>query len=149
MTDVALLILRFAGLGLALAHGLSKLTNLAAGNKGFIDGVAKMGLPMPAVFAWAAALSEVVGGLLVLLGLGTRVAAAFCAITMLVAAFGRHHAHDLLLVKMGLLKVPPENLQAWGNPELALMYLLPFVALVLLGGGQFSLERMFKKGGRR
>jgi hypothetical protein len=50
---------------------------------------------------------------------------------------------------MGLLKVPPENLQTWGNPELALMYLLPFVALVLLGGGQYSLERAFRKGGRR
>jgi putative oxidoreductase len=149
MNDFGLLILRFAGLGLALAHGLGKLMNLASGNTGFIESLGRMGLPMPAVFAWAAALSEVVGGLLVFLGLGTRVAAAFCAITMAVAAIGRHHAHDLLLVKMGLLKVPAENLQAWGNPELALMYLVPFVALVLLGGGQFSLERMFKKGSRR
>ena len=149
MNDFGLLILRFAGLGLALAHGLGKLMNLASGNTGFIDSLGRMGLPWPGVFAWAAALSEVVGGLLVFLGLGTRVAAAFCAITMAVAALGRHHAHDLLLVKMGLLKVPPENLQAWGNPELALMYLLPFLALVLLGGGQFSLERVFRKGGRR
>jgi putative oxidoreductase len=149
MNDVALLLLRFAGLGLALGHGLGKLMNLAAGNTGFIEGVAKMGLPMPGLFGWAAAISEVVGGLLVFFGLGTRVAAAFCAITMAVAALGRHHAHDQLLVKVHLLKVPPENLQAWGNPELALMYLLPFAALVLLGGGQYALERMFRKGGRR
>lgn len=149
MNDFGLLVLRLAGLGLALAHGLGKLLNLAAGNTGFIDSVGRMGFPMPGVFAWAAALSEVVGGLLVFLGLGTRVAAAFCAITMAVAALGRHHAHDLLLVKLGLLKVPPENLQAWGNPELALLYVLPFVALVLLGGGQYALERLFKKGGRR
>jgi putative oxidoreductase len=148
MTDFALLVLRFAGLGLALAHGLGKITALASGNTAFIAGVASMGLPFPGVFAWAAALSEVVGGLLVFLGVGTRVAAAFCAVTMIVAALGRHHAHDLLLVKLGLLQVPVENLKAWGNPELALMYLLPFLALTLLGGGQFSLERAFKKGRR-
>ncbi len=148
MTDLALFLLRLAGLGLALAHGLGKVTALASGSTAFVDGVAQLGLPWPGAFAWAAALAELIGGLLVFLGFGTRVAAAFCAVTMVVAAFARHHAHDLLLLKLGLLQAPAEHVKAWGNPELALVYLLAFLALTLLGGGQFALERAFKKGRR-
>lgn len=147
--DFALLILRMAGLGLATAHGWAKLTRLAGGDTRFAESLGAMGFPVPLAFAWAAALSEAVGGLLVTVGLGTRVAAAFCAITMSVAALSRHHAHDLLLVKLRLLEVPAEKLGAWGSPELALIYLLPFLALLLLGGGGLALERMFGRRRRR
>lgn len=148
MLDVALLVLRFAGLYLALGHGLGKLTALASGQTRFISSVAQLGLPLPGAFAWAAALSEVVGGLLVFLGLGTRAAAAFCAVTMVVAAFGRHHAHFHLLNALGVSRIAPETLKAWGNPELSLVYLLIFFALASLGGGRFALERAFRKGRR-
>ena len=139
--DVALLVLRFAGLGLAIFHGWGKLSGLLGGTSRFAEGVAAMGFPMPVVFAWAAALSEVVGGLLVFLGFGTRIAAAFCAVTMLVAAFTRHHAYDQLLWKLGLMEVPPEAAKAWGSPELALVYAMAFVTLVLAGAGRLSLDR--------
>ena len=53
--DIGLLILRLAGLYLALSHGLGKVTSLASGQgAGFIKATADMGFPMPAVFAWAA-----------------------------------------------------------------------------------------------
>jgi putative oxidoreductase len=141
MVDVGLLVLRFAGLGLAIFHGWGKLSGLLAGTSRFAEGVAAMGFPMPVVFAWAAALSEVVGGLLVFLGFGTRIAAAFCAITVAVAAFGRHHAHHYLLGKLGLMTITPEQEKAWGNPELALVYMLAFVTLALAGAGRLSLDR--------
>jgi putative oxidoreductase len=145
--DFALLILRLCGLGLALFHGWGKLHRLLSGDAGFADGLARMGFPAPLVFSWAAALAETVGGVLVTLGLFTRVAAAFCAVTMVVAAFVRHHALDLLFVRLGLMQVPPERVTAWGNPELALVYLAVFVALALAGAGAFSVDGM--RGGRR
>ena len=146
--DVGLLLLRLAGFGLAYAHGWGKLVRLLGGDTGFADSVAKIGLPMPLVFAWAAALTESVGGFLVLLGLGTRVAAALCGFTMLVAAMGTHHAHHQALIKLGLASFPPETVKSWGNPELALVYLLPFLALALMGGGRFALERLARRGKR-
>jgi putative oxidoreductase len=145
--DFALLLLRMAGVYLCVAHGWGKLMRLLSGDARFADALTGMGLPMPAALAWAAALSEVVGGLLVAVGLFTRVAASLCAMTMFVAAFVRHHAHDLILWKVGLLKVPAERLEAWGSPELAVVYLLIFLALALAGGGGLALDRML--GGRR
>jgi putative oxidoreductase len=145
--DFALLVLRLAGLGLAIFHGWGKLSRLVGGDHGFADGLERMGLPAPLLFAWAAALAETLGGVLVTLGLFTRVAAAFCAITMVVAAFVRHHALDLLFVRLGLMEVPPERLTAWGNPELALVYLIVFLALALAGGGGLSVDGL--RAGRR
>ncbi len=147
--DVALLVLRLAGVGLSVAHGIPKLARMLGGNLGFVDSVARLGLPFPAVFAWAAALSESVGGLLLAVGLGTRLMAALCACTMAVAAFLRHHAHDYLWIQLGLIQVEPATVEKWGDPELALVYLLAFLALCLLGGGRFALERAFRRGGGR
>jgi putative oxidoreductase len=145
--DFALLVLRLAGLGLALFHGWGKLARLAGGDHRFADGLAQMGFPLPLFFAWAAALAETLGGTLVTLGLFTRVAASFCAVTLLVAAVVRHHALDQLFVRLGLMEVPPERLTAWGNPELALVYLAVFLAVALIGAGAISVDGM--RSGRR
>ncbi len=56
----------------------------------FVEDVAEMGFPAPRFFAWCAALSEFVGGILLALGLLTRPAAFFNAITTFVAAFIFH-----------------------------------------------------------
>ena len=145
--DLALLVLRLCGLGLALFHGWGKLAALLAGNDRFVQSVGQLGFPAPIVFAWGAAVAETLGGTLVTLGLFTRVAAALCAVTMFVAAFVRHHALDQLFVRVGLMEVPPERLAAWGNPELALTYLAVFLAVALAGAGSLSVDGM--RGGRR
>ncbi len=146
--DLGLLILRLAGGGLALAHGWGKVVALAAGQgERLVAGVTSLGFPAPGLFAWAAALAEFAGGLCVMIGLGTRVAAAFAAFTMTVAAFGQHKAHLQLLGKLGLLQVGPDMLKQWGNPELALVYLAAFLAVALLGPGRFALDAMI--GGRK
>src|SRR5262245_59423399 len=101
--DLGLLILRLAGGGLALAHGWGKVVALAAGQgERLVAGVAELGFPAPGLFAWAAGLAEFAGGLLVVIGLATRVSAVFAAFTMFVAAFGRHKAHLHLLGLLGV-----------------------------------------------
>jgi putative oxidoreductase len=141
--DIALLVLRSTGLLLALGHGWGKVVSLSTGGGDrFIQGVAGMGFPLPVLFAWAAALAELVGGLCVALGLGTRVAAGFAAFTMAVAAFVRHKAHARLLVWAGLASASDETLKAWGNPELALVYLAIFASIALAGGGRLALDSL-------
>lgn len=139
-TDYALLILRISGLFLAIMHGWGKIYALSTGAEGFIDGVARMGFPFPVVFAWAAALSEFLGGLLVAAGLFTRGAAFFAACTMATAAFVRHRAVMHLLAWVGLASPGEEALRQAGDPERALLFLLIMVALIILGGGRLSLE---------
>ena len=92
------------------------------------------------MFAWAAALSELGGGLLVAAGLFTRWAAAFAAFTMFVAGFIRHRALSQLLSWLGIAPVSEETAKAWGNPELAIVYCAVCVAVALLGPGLFSVD---------
>ncbi len=119
--DAGLLMLRLGLFAmLALGHGLGKLPV----SQGFIDNTAGMGFPLPTLFAWAAALSEFVGALLLVLGLMTRPAAAFVAVTMLVA-FALAHGFALT---------------GEGSGELAFVYLVGAVTLLLTGPGRFSVD---------
>ena len=135
---------------MAVYHGWGKVLALSTGKgAGLIAGVGELGFPTPVVFAWASALAEFVGGLCVALGLGTRVAAAFVASTMFVAAFLRHHAHGHLLHALGVAPVSDEVRKGWGNPELALVYLLVFVSIALLGPGRLAIDARFGRKGRK
>lgn len=81
------------GLGISFAyHGAQKVFGVFGGNgmEGFIGFVSSLGVPFPEFFAWAAALSEFAGGILLVLGLLTNYAAFFLVITMMVAFFGAH-----------------------------------------------------------
>lgn len=150
MRDTGLLLLRLSGLYMALAHGWGKVSALASGKgSGFVDGVAALGFPLPQVFAWAAALSEFIGGLALAAGLFTRWSAATLAVTMIVAAFARHRALQQGLAVVGLHGATEETRKAWGSPELALIYLLCTCGPLLLGPGRFSLDHLWRGKGRR
>lgn len=125
LCDIGLLWLRvLMGLGIAY-HGYGKI--FGGGLEGFAQGVAGMGLPFPELMAWAAALSEFAGGILVAAGLFGRIAAFFVFATMTVAVFVAHAAD-------------PFNVK-----ELALAYWTMSGAVILLGTGRFSLDRMLCK----
>jgi putative oxidoreductase len=144
--DLALLLLRLTGFGLAYAHGWPKVQALVGGQTRFIEGVANLGFPMATFFAWAAALAELGGGLFIALGFFTRLVAPFSACVVFVAAFFRHHAFQQLLGRLGLAQLSEETLKQWGNPELALVYLACFLAILLLGPGRLSLDHLFRGG---
>lgn len=122
--DAGLAVLRaFAGTSLALAHGLGKMPP----SEKFVGGVSSLGFPAPELFAWAAGLAELVGGLLVAIGLCTRPAAAMAGFTMLVAAFGQHASDP------------------FARKELALLYLSSMLCLLLVGSGRFGLDALIRR----
>lgn len=124
LADFALLLLRATfGAGLALGHGLGKLPV----SDDFVKGVADLGFPVPAVFAWAAALSESVGGILLALGLLTRPAAFFILCTM-GTAFFVVHADDPFLTK-----------------ERAMLYGAVALAFLLAGAGRYSVDALLRR----
>jgi putative oxidoreductase len=126
LQSIGLLWLRvLMGAGIA-THGYGKI--FGGRMDKFAEGIAEMGLPLPEVAAWAAALSEFAGGIFVAIGLGTRIAAFFIFATMSVAAFIRH-APDPFNVK-----------------ELALAYWTMAGALIVTGAGPLSLDALI---GRR
>jgi putative oxidoreductase len=148
--NIGLLLLRFTGLYLAFGHGHMKIGSLMHGEaQRFIDAVAAMGFPQPVLFAWLAACAEFMGGILVFVGFITRVAAAFAAIDLLVAAIAAHHAHLQLLNALGIYSAPPDQLKNWGNPELAIIYGLAMLCLVFCGPGRISIDGWLRRRGGR
>ena len=118
--DLAPLFLRVAVGAAGIYHGHGKLFG---GMSHFEEVVAGLHLPAPALLAWAAALSEFVGGILIVLGLLTRWAALFLGITMAVAVF-RVHLHD-----------------GFRELEYPMVLLAACLSLVLTGGGWLSFDR--------
>ena len=119
--DCGLLLLRlWLGLSLLLLHGSTKLANFSAMSEKFGD---PLGIGSKASLSLAV-FGEVVGSILVILGLFTRLGALSCMITMGVAFLLVHKLH---------LKGP-------GNGELAFIYLAGFMAIFLAGPGRFALD---------
>jgi len=128
--DFGLLILRVGtGAIIAYAHGFSKVySNGSLGpSTDFVGSVRSIGFPAPTAFAWMAALTEFLGGILLALGLMTRPVALALAFNMGVAAFVVHGS-DKLAVK-----------------EMALLYLFAFQVFIFTGAGRYSVDKFFRK----
>lgn len=121
--DAGKLVLRLVLGILVLFHGIGKLT----GGMAFVSGVvAKAGLP--GVFAYAVLLGEILGPVLVILGVWSRIGALLIVLNMLFAV-GFVHTGQLV----GL------NAQGGYGLELQAMYLFGAVAVALLGAGRLGL----------
>jgi putative oxidoreductase len=97
----------------------------------FVNLVARLGFPYPTVFAVLSALAESVAALMVALGIYTRVAAAIIVINMAVAF--------------------DNEASQWttgGTPEMPGLYLVVAIALVMLGGGGFAVDGLWRRGRR-
>jgi putative oxidoreductase len=113
----------FTGLSLALTHGIGKIPP----SEGLIETTGSLGFPMPVFFAWAAGLSEFLGGILLALGFLTRVSSFFIAFTMLTAILGVHGADP------------------YAKKELAFVYFFIATAFMLNGAGDWSIDRFLRK----
>jgi putative oxidoreductase len=113
--------------GLLMIHnGLSKLADV----QGFADNVISViGLPNPVFFTYCAAYVEIVGAILLSLGLLTRLNAAALLFTMLVAIYFH-------------LKTDGFKIASF---ETASLYALSFLFLLINGGGAFSVDALIVK----
>lgn len=121
MRDLALLLMRLGfGLSMIFAHGYPKLINLLDGNSDFLGNPIGVGGTITVILA---ILVEVVFAALVVIGFKTRIA-SIPLILIMALAFFIIHATDPFKVK-----------------ELALMYLIGFASIALLGPGKYSIDR--------
>jgi putative oxidoreductase len=119
MKDFGLLLLRVGSSVLMLTHGTPKLLQIIEGNFAFGN---PLGIgEAPSLFL--AAIAEFVCPILVIIGFKTRWATVPIILTMLVAAI-IVHASDPFTVK-----------------EKALIFLVSFTSILLLGPGKYSLDR--------
>jgi putative oxidoreductase len=122
--DFALLLLRLGfGGSMAMLHGWGKLESFSEKSGSFPD-------PLGVGASISLALTvgaEFGAGLMIAVGLFTRLASAPIAFTMAMACFVIHAGDPM------------------AKRELSFLYLIGFVVIALLGAGKFSLDRAVRK----
>jgi putative oxidoreductase len=129
--SLGLLVLRlWIGFAMLLNHGVEKLQNFSDTAPHFPD---PLGIGHPASLGLAV-FAEFFVSLFVIFGLVTRWSALVLAIDMAVAFVAVHKG----------------ALSGQGSGELAFLYLMGYVTLLLAGPGRFSVDKvLFGKGGSR
>lgn len=119
LSHIGLAVLRIAPSLMMLSHGYPKFRKLIAGDFQFGDPIG-IG-PGPSLFLTV--IGEFICPILIIIGFKTKLATIPPIITMLVAAFVVH------------LSDP------FGKKEKALLFLVFFVCVLLLGPGKFSIDK--------
>jgi putative oxidoreductase len=119
------LVLRVVIGGLFVWHGIDKFD---VGISTIEDMFRTWGVPAPGITAPLSAVVEIVGGAMLVLGLGTRIAAMALSVVMVAA---------MLYVKqdVGIISSQPMP-----GAELDLALLAGLLAVIVLGPGRFSLD---------
>ncbi len=126
LTSLTLLVLRlWFGLSMLLNHGLDKLMHFSERVQTFPD---PLGLGQEASLVLVV-MAEVFASLFLVFGLMTRLAALVLVINLFVA----------------FLMVHKTVMTGQGGGELAFIYLAGYVALLLAGGGLFSMDTVVFK----
>ena len=118
-TAIGLAFFRIAISGMMLTHGIPKLQKLLAGDFEFGDPIGIGAAPS----LFLTVIGEFLCPVLIIIGYKTRLASIPAAITMLVAAFIVHGSDP------------------FGTKEMALLYLVAFITIALLGPGKYSIDR--------
>lgn len=116
-----------------MAHGSQKLFGWFGGYglQGTGQWMASIGLEPGVLMAFLAGSGEFFGGLLILIGLLTRPAAAVLAFTMVVAILSTHISNGLFLSN--------------GGYEFGLALLAAAVSLAISGAGKLSVDSLLSK----
>lgn len=132
---------RFAGLAplfvrvilgvIMTAHGWQKLTQM--GPAGFGQVLGQMGVPLPGLMGFVVTFVELLGGILLIVGLLSRLAALLLTIDLAVA---------ILLVKVSIGLIAPSDAPGVGA-ELDLALIAGFLVILLAGPGKLSLDHAF------
>lgn len=124
-----------------LAHGLAKLSR---GPDLFAGILHAIGVPAPHFMSWLAILTEVFGGIAVILGAFVTLFSIPMAALLLVATFTVHLRYGFSSIK--LVAVTPAGAQ-FGPPgyECDLLYLACIVALVAAGPGPLAIDNFIFK----
>ncbi|MEM9325493.1 MAG: DoxX family protein [Bacteroidota bacterium] len=118
------LLLRLGYGGLMITHGWPKLSKLIETGKFEFGDPIGVG---PTLSLLLTIFAEFLCSILVVIGFKTRIAAIFPAITMVVAAFIVHGDDP------------------FRRKEMAILYLIGFVAIALVGPGDYSLDKRGRK----
>jgi putative oxidoreductase len=105
----------------------------ASGIEAFAGTLAQLGIPLPTVAAWGVGVLELVGGVLLLIGLLTRIVAGLLAIDMAVATV--------------LVHLPNGFVISDGGYEYTLVLTLSALGLALSGPGVISVKRALGRMG--
>lgn len=137
-TSTGLLILRLGVGGFMASHGWGKVQMLLGGQSAQFGDPIGLGAGLSLTLA---VLAEFVCAVLVMLGLATRFAAVPVVFTMLVAAFVAHGGDPWTMGEGARLFMTGQS-KSWASKEPALLFLIPFLALVFTGPGRFSLDAL-------
>jgi len=129
------------GLGLAIlrivigvifvAHGWPKLSGGVPGTAEFLG---SLDVPLPLATAWALAILETAGGVLLLVGYLVAPAAALLAVHMTVGIFLVHLPNGFFVVGPGQ-----------GGVEFNLLLVAGLLTLIFVGSGHWTLKSRFQK----
>jgi putative oxidoreductase len=120
--STGLLVLRVVVGVTFLLHGLDKLGDLAGTEQLFVS----LGIPAPALMAPFVAVTEAVGGVLLIAGLATPLVGTALAIDMLVALLTQHLGQGFFVRDGGI--------------ELTLLLGGASLGIALVGAGRFSVD---------
>lgn len=137
--SLGILVLRIGtGLMMLLGHGIGKIQTFAEKKDGFpVPDFFPLNRMSNPVSLMATIGAEVGCAALIILGLATRPAAFILAFTMIVAAFNIHATGPWFMAG------------GPGSKEPALLFLIPAIAILLTGAGQYSFDAALHKEGRR
>jgi putative oxidoreductase len=119
-----------------MQHGFAKLSR---GPDAFAAILRALGVPAPHFMAWVSILTELLGGLAVLLGAFVTFASLPLAILLLVAIFTVHLPNGFSSIKLIAVTAAGPQFGPVGY-EVNLLYLACLAALVLGGSGPFALD---------